>query len=150
MSPADGGRIEGRGELELDRLSEQARAALEWRRRADALRAEGESDGVRATVAGSGALLDLTIVDRACADGGTALVRRVADAISAARLRVGEDVARLCADTFGEQSPQADRVRTSWEQAARRRPRIVGTDNPGGPPGSGPEPRPAGGTGGTW
>lgn len=151
MSTNDGGFIEGRGQLELDRLAQTARAALEWRKRADALRAEGESDGVRATVAGSGALVDLTILDRACADGGTALAERVGAAIAAARLEVGRDVARLCADTFGADAPQTDLVRRSWEDGARRRPRVLGTDDDrGGPPVGGAGPRPTGGGGGTW
>lgn len=145
-----GGSVEGRGQLELDRLAQQARAALEWRRRADALRADGESDGVRATVSGSGALVDLTVVDRACVDGGTALAERVGAAIAAARLEVGREVAQLCAATFGEDAPQTETVRRSWEDGARRRPRVLGTDDPGRPPAPEPDPGPSGRDGGTW
>lgn len=149
MSTHDDAHIEGLGQLELDRLANRARAALEWRRLADSLRAEGEADGVRATVAGSGALVDLTVADRACSDGGTALAQKVADAITAARVAVGQDVARLCADTFGDDAPETDLVRRSWEDGARRRPRLIGTDDDGTPP------APAGGSpsrpgGGTW
>lgn len=151
VSADGGGPVEGLGPLELDRLAAHARAALEWRQRADALRAEGESDGVRATVAGSGSLVDLSILDRACADGGTALVEKVSAAISAARLEVGRDVARLCADIFGEDAPQTEVVRRSWEDGARRHPRVLGSDDgPADPPAPRTGPAPSGGGGGTW
>ena len=151
VSAYDGGPVDGLGQLELDRLAARARAAMEWRQQADALRAEGESDGVRATVAGSGSLVDLTILDRACAGGGTELTERVSAAITAARLEVGRDVARLCADTFGEDAPQTEMVKRSWEEGARRHPRVLGTDDgPADPSPRGSGPAPTTGGGGTW
>ena len=150
VSAYDGGPIDGLGQLELERLAARARSAMLWRRRADALRAEGESEGVRATVAGSGSLVDLTVLDRACADGGTELTERVSAAITAARLEVGRDVARLCAETFGEDAPQTEMVKRSWEDGARSRPRVLGTDDgPAAPRSPGAGPAPTGG-GGTW
>lgn len=72
MSFDDLSRIDGLTQPELDRLASRARVALEWRRAVEAMRAEGEVDGVRATVNGTGSLVDLRIPTPACADGGDA------------------------------------------------------------------------------
>ncbi len=147
MSAAGG--IEGRGQGELDRLAARARAGLEWRRRAEALEGRGEVDGVQATVSGSGALLDLRVPTAACADGGDAVAALVAEAIVRARTDVAAMVARSGEETFGEDSPEADRIRRSWEEGARRRPSVV----PGAAPPPTPPPAPPGppaGDAGTW
>ncbi|QIM20357.1 hypothetical protein G7075_03040 [Phycicoccus sp. HDW14] len=137
----DLGRIDGLAQPELDRLAARARAALDWRRRAEELRADGEVDGVRATVSGTGSLVDLRIPTPACADGGDALAERVGEAISRARAEVARLVTRSAQDTFGEDSPEAGTVREQWEAGARRRPAVLRDTGDAGPASSTP-PRP--------
>ncbi|KRE61335.1 YbaB/EbfC family nucleoid-associated protein [Nostocoides sp. Soil756] len=151
MSFDDLRRIDGLTQTELDRLAARARAALAWRQTVEAMRAEGEVDGVRVTVNGTGSLVDLRIPTAACADGGDALAGRVSEAITRARVEVARLAARSGAETFGEDSPEAATIRASWDDGARHRPQVVAAETdrredprpPSGPPPASPPP-------GTW
>jgi hypothetical protein len=144
-------RIDGLTQPELDRLAARARTALAWRQAVEAMRAEGEVDGVRATVNGTGSLVDLRIPTPACADGGEALAQRVSEAITRARTEAARLAARSGAETFGEDSHEAATIRASWEDGARHRPQVVPATGerredprpPSGPP-------PASPPSGTW
>lgn len=150
MSFDDLSRIDGLTQNELDRLAARARTALEWRQAVEALRADGEVDGVRATVNGTGSLVDLTIPTPACADGGEALADRVSRAIAAARAEAARLAASSGEATFGEDSREAATIRASWEDGARQRPQVVAAgddrrdDRP--PPPSAPPSSPPSGT----
>ncbi|GIL36120.1 hypothetical protein LG324_15650 [Phycicoccus jejuensis] len=143
-------RIDGLGQAELDRLATRARTALEWRRTAEQQRAAGEHEGVRATVSGTGALVDLRIATSACADGGDALAARVGEAISRARAEVARHVVRTAEDAFGEDASEVRTVREQWEAGALHRPAVLrtGTDEGDRGPRRPPPPPPSGG--GMW
>lgn len=144
-------RVDGLTPSELDGLAARARAALAWRRAVEAMRAEGEVDGVRATVNGTGSLVDLRIPTPACADGGEALAQRVSEAITRARAEAAQRAARSGAETFGEGSHEAATIRASWEDGARRRPQVVSaTDDRRDDPRPPSSPPPASPPAGTW
>lgn len=149
MSFEDLSRIDGLTQNELDRLAARARTALEWRQAVEALRADGEVDGVRATVNGTGSLVDLTIPTPACADGGEALADRVSRAIAAARTEAARLAASSGEATFGEDSDEAATIRASWEEGAHRRPQVVAAGDGGRddrPPPAAPPSAPPSGT----
>ncbi|HWO50870.1 MAG TPA: YbaB/EbfC family nucleoid-associated protein [Ornithinibacter sp.] len=150
MSSAyDGGAFDAPGQGELDRLAARARAAFEWRRGVEQLRGEGESDGVRVSVTGTGALVDIDIPTAACADGGAALAGRVVEALGRARADVARAVERSAADVFGDDSDEVRSVNRSWQEGARRRATVLGADGPGEPGGRGDdEPPPTNAPGG--
>jgi hypothetical protein len=130
----DGAPAEG----ELDRLAARTRAAVGWRGGLDGLRGTGECDGVRVTVNGTGALVDLHVPTAACADGGSVLAERVVEALGLARADVARVVERSAAEVFGDGSQEVRSVARSWDAGARRHVAVLGTDD--GPP---PRPSPA-------
>ncbi len=129
----DGGAFDAPGQGELDRLAARARAALQWRHGVEQLRGEGEADGVRVSVTGTGALVDLDIPTAACTDGGAALAGRVVEALGRARADVARAVERSAADVFGDDSEEVRSVSRSWQEGARRRATVLGADGSGEP-----------------
>lgn len=150
MSFEDHAHVDGLTSGELDRLADRARAALQWRRTAESLEGTGEADGVRATVNGTGALVDLRVPSAAVTDGGDRVAERISAAVAAARADVARLVARSGEETFGEDSHEAEAIRRAWETQAVAAPAVVRAT-----PGARPEPPPRGATrpapdAGTW
>lgn len=125
MSFEDHAHVDGLTSGELDRLAARARAALEWRRATESLEGTGEADGVRATVNGTGALVDLRVPSAAVADGGDRVAERISAAVAAARTDVARLVARSGEETFGEASEEAATIRRTWEAQAAAAPTVV-------------------------
>lgn len=144
----DEGAFDAPGQGELDRLAARARAAFEWRQGVEQLRGEGEADGVRVSVTGTGALVDLDIPTAACADGGAALSERVVEALGRARADVARAVERSAAAVFGDDSDEVRSVSRSWQEGAQRRARVLGADGSGEPGGRGDDAPPPSAPGG--
>lgn len=144
----DGGAFDAPGQGELDRLAARARAAFEWRRGVEQLRGEGEAEGVRVSVTGTGALVDLDIATAACADGGAVLAGRVVEALGRARADVARAVERSAAEVFGDDSDEVRSVSRSWQEGAQRRATVLGADGSGEPGGRGSDTPPPSAPGG--
>lgn len=98
------------GEFELNRLVQQAQAAMAWRASVDALRGRADENGVTVEVSASGGVVGVSVSDAACAEGGDALAGHVLDAVLAAQQDLAQQLRGSAAETFGEDSPQARTV----------------------------------------
>lgn len=103
------------GELELNRLVQQAQAAMAWRQDVNSLRGRASVEGVDTEVSASGGVVGVTVSDAACAQGGAALAERVLDSVLAAQQNLGEQLRDSAAATFGEDSSQARTVTTATQ-----------------------------------
>ena len=113
---------------DLDRLAARTRRALDWRHGLGGLRGEGRAHGIRAVCDAGGHLVDLSVPDSACADGGRALAESVLDALMAAREDVADQVAASARAEFGEDSSEAETITSSWTAGLARRPQAVTAD----------------------
>ncbi len=113
---------------DLDRLAARTRRALDWRQGLSGLHGEGRAHGIRAVCDAGGHLVDLSVPDAACADGGRALAESVLDALMAAREDVAEQVAGSGRAEFGEDSTEAETITASWASGLARRPQAVTVD----------------------
>lgn len=98
------------GGLELDRLVQQAQAAMAWRASVDTLRGRASRDGVDVEVSASGGVVGVTVSDAACASGGEALAAQVLDTVLDAQQDLTRQLRGSAIETFGEDSPQARTV----------------------------------------
>ncbi|EAP97621.1 hypothetical protein JNB_19163 [Janibacter sp. HTCC2649] len=101
------------GELELNRLVQQAQAAMAWRTSVNALRGRAQENGVNVQVSASGGVVGVTVSDAACAGGGDALAGNVLDAVLAAQKDLAGQLQASAIKAFGEDSPQARTVQQS-------------------------------------
>lgn len=101
------------GELELNRLVQQAQAAMAWRASVNALRGRADENGVQVEVSASGGVVAVTVSDAACAAGGDAVAGHVLDAVLAAQQNLAQQLRGSATQTFGEDSPQARTVHES-------------------------------------
>lgn len=101
------------GELELNRLVQQAQAAMAWRTSVNALRGRASENGVQVEVSASGGVVGVTVSDSACSSGGDTLAGHVLDAVLAAQQDLAQQLRESAAQTFGEDSPQARTVQES-------------------------------------
>ncbi|WP_353950760.1 hypothetical protein V6K52_14120 [Knoellia sp. S7-12] len=98
------------GEFELNRLVQQAQAAMEWRASVNALRGRTNKDGVDVEVSASGGVVSVAVSDAACASGGEAVSGQVLDAVLEAQQDLARQLRASAIETFGEDSPQARTV----------------------------------------
>ncbi len=103
------------GEMELNRLVQQAKAAMAWRNGVNALRGRASHEGVEAQVSASGGVVDIEVNDAACAQGGTSLAERVLDSVLAAQQDLAVQLRNSAVETFGEDSSQARTVANATE-----------------------------------
>lgn len=109
------------GAVELQRLVEQAQAAMTWRASVEALRGRGRSeDGVEVEVSASGGVVSVTVPDAACTAGGEAAAGQVLDAVLAAQQDLAAQLRRSSTDRFGEDSSSARTVAASLESRFAR------------------------------
>lgn len=101
------------GEFELNRLVQQAHAAMAWRASVNALRGRANENGVSVEVSASGGVVGVTVSDSACAEGGDALAGHVLDVVFAAQQDLAQQLRGSAARTFGEDSPQTRTVQES-------------------------------------
>lgn len=104
------------GALELDRLVQQARDAMEWRASVAALRGRGRSErGVEVEVTAGGGVVAVTVPDAACADGGQAVAEEILQTVLTAQRDLAAQLVRSSADRFGEDSQQAGTVAAAMD-----------------------------------
>lgn len=96
----------------------RAEAAAEFRRNVDAARGTATVDGVTATVDASGALTALTLPERLEHRRSTTLAASILAATRAAYADIAAQVQVMAGETFGADSPVADRMRSELERRA--------------------------------